>query len=108
MILGAKGRDGATPLHLACSWGGPKEFLEFQEYQFRHLATINLLLECGAPVDTRDNDGNTALHTAALYHPVEAGIISVVGGARPNQKTKQFTFYINFMIEGQIYLVFIT
>ena len=26
-------------------------------------------------MDARDNDGNTALHTAALHHPVEAGII---------------------------------
>ena len=53
------------------------------------------------------NCGSNEL-AAQLLESLSPLIGSVVGGARPNQKTKQFTFYINFMIKGQIYLVFIT
>ena len=56
VMIGAKGEFGVTPLHLECS----------QPIRLLSIPTINLLLECGAPVDERDNDGNTALHTAAI------------------------------------------
>ena len=72
VMIGAKGHRGASPLHLACATS--KDTIE-KIYNFPFLPTINLLLECGAPVDAKDDDGNTALHTAALNNPVEAGFI---------------------------------
>ena len=52
VMIGAKGHRGASPLHLACATS--KDAIE-KIYNFPFLPTINLLLECGAPVDARDN-----------------------------------------------------
>ena len=69
VTVGAQGRCGVSVLHLACSWDMNMFISQGSNLfnrDFPSLATINLLLECGAPVDTKDNDGNTALHQAAL------------------------------------------
>ena len=79
-----------SPLHLACSLAAP----------YINIPTIHLLLECGAPVDARDNDGNTALHIAAMRHKQNPSKLNVViqsllkKGAHPDSgnKDKQ-TFY---------------
>ena len=68
VMVDAKGLMGVSPLHMACSWRTKSNY-------YRHLPTINILLECGAPVDARDNDGNTALHRAASNKPVNARVI---------------------------------
>ena len=67
-----KGHRGISPLNLACSRTSIDSFISNFSSS---LPTINLLLECGAPFDTRDNDGNTALHRAALNRPVETEVI---------------------------------
>ena len=67
VMIGAKGQGGTSPLHLAC-----RQYPEAlgPTCHFPSLDTINLLLECGEPIDTKDNNGNTALHIAALNKPV--------------------------------------
>jgi len=72
--VGAKGRGGSTPLHLACS-RDTSSVGRYPICNFPSVSTIDLLLECGAPVDARDNDGNTPLHAAALNKPAKAGVI---------------------------------
>ena len=87
VMIGAKGKFGVSPLHLACSL-------------LLHIPTINLLLECGAPVDARDDDGNTALHIAAIRHKHKPKTMDKViqslleKGAHPDNSNKnKQTFY---------------
>merc|ERR1719346_731295 len=75
--VGAKGRGGSTPLHLACS-RDTSSVGRYPICNFPSVSTIDLLLECGAPVDARDNDGNTPLHAAAGNKPVKAGVIQTL------------------------------
>ena len=89
VMIGAKGELGVSPRHLACSLPLPL-----------HIPTINLLLECGAPVDARDDDGNTALHTAAMRHKQKPKTMDEVirsllkKGAHPDSRNKnRQTFY---------------
>ena len=89
VMVGAQGLLGVSPLHMACSWRTKSNY-------YRHLPTINLLLECGAPVDARDNDGNTALHRAASNKPVNAGVIQSLlkyGAHFDSCNKDQKTFY---------------
>jgi len=72
--VGAKGRGGSSPLHLACS-RDTSSVGRYPICNFPSVPTIDLLLQCGAPVDARDNDGNTALHAAALNKPAKAAVI---------------------------------
>ena len=74
VMVGAKGRGGSSPLHLACS-RDTSSVGRYPICNFPSVPTIDLLLECGAPVDARDNDGNTPLHAAALNKPAKAGVI---------------------------------
>ena len=72
VTAGFKVKEGSSPLHIACCQG-IYGFLDSRIMitsfhicpSFPSLPTINLLLECGATIDAMDNDGNTALHTAA-------------------------------------------
>ena len=77
VMVGAKGQGGSSPLHLACS--RDTSSVVFNNYtlplNFPSVPTIDLLLECGALVDARDDDGNTPLHTAACNKPVKAAVI---------------------------------
>eukprot|EP00096_Caligus_rogercresseyi_P001274 TRINITY_DN1203_c0_g1_i1.p1 TRINITY_DN1203_c0_g1~~TRINITY_DN1203_c0_g1_i1.p1 ORF type:complete len:701 (+),score=220.98 TRINITY_DN1203_c0_g1_i1:573-2675(+) len=62
--LGAKGRNGASPLHLACT----KDSTSVGRYPictFPSLEAISLLIECGADPNAVDRAGNTPLHAAA-------------------------------------------
>ena len=52
--VGAKGRGGSTPLHLACS-RDTSSVGRYPICNFPSVSTIDLLLECGAPMDARDN-----------------------------------------------------
>jgi len=72
--IGAKGRGGSSPLHLACT----KESSSVGRYPicvFPSVPTIALLLECGAKPDALDQDGNSPLHTAAASKPVKQAVV---------------------------------
>lgn len=78
--IGARGRSGCTPLHLACT----KESSSVGRYPicvFPSVPTIALLLECGAEPDALDHDGNSALHTAAGSKPVKQNVIQTLLGS---------------------------
>ena len=92
--VGAKGRGGGSPLHLACA----RDSSSVGRYPicvFPSVAAIDLLLECGADPNGKDNvsveskllinivdicvqDGNTALHTAALNKPAKPAVIQTL------------------------------
>ena len=69
-----RGRNGATPLHLACA----RESSSVGRYpicQFPSLDAIMLLLECGANPNATDNDSNSCLHVAALNKPAKPLVV---------------------------------
>ena len=73
----AKGRGGATPLHLACS----RESSAVGRYpicQFPSSEVVALLLECGANIEARDNESNYPLHTAANNKPAKPNVVSTL------------------------------
>lgn len=75
--VGARGRGGATPLHLACT----RESSAVGRYpicQFPSVEVISLLIECGAEVEAKDNEDNTALHIAALNKPAKQTVVSTL------------------------------
>lgn len=75
--VGARGRGGATALHLACT----KESSSVGRYPicvFPSVPAIQLLLECGADPNAIDNDGNTPLHTAAASKPVKQVVVQTL------------------------------
>ncbi|XP_043909722.1 protein fem-1 homolog A-like [Protopterus annectens] len=62
--LNPRGRNGYTPLHMAVD----KDTTTVGRYpvgKFPSLHVVNILLECGADVDSRDYENNTPLHIAA-------------------------------------------
>jgi len=75
--VGAKGRGGSTPLHLACS----RESSAVGRYpicQFPSSDVVGLLLECGANIEARDNEDNFPLHTAANNKPAKPNVVSTL------------------------------
>jgi len=75
--IGARGKGGATPLHLACT----KESSAVGRYPicvFPSVPTIALLLECGAQPSALDHEGNSALHTAAGSKPAKQAVIQTL------------------------------
>jgi len=73
--VGARGRGGATALHLACSRDS-SAVGRYPICQFPSAEVISLLLECGANLADRDNDNNYPLHTAASYgKPTKASAV---------------------------------
>merc|ERR1712045_776417 len=72
--VGAKGRGGSSPLHLACS-RDTSSVGRYPICNFPSVPTIDLLLECGAPANAVDNEGNTPLHASALNKPAKAAVI---------------------------------
>ena len=68
VMVDAKGRGGASPLHIACS-RDTGYIIHLQLSPGHHQPTA------GVPVDARDNDGNTALHRAACKKSVDTEVI---------------------------------
>lgn len=61
-----KNRDGRTPLSIAVQFGyfqfhGPLPGIHNSEFFVRHYSIVQLLIEAGAEIDTRDEDGQTPL-----------------------------------------------
>ena len=75
--VGALGRGGGSPLHLACA----RDSSSVGRYPicvFPSVPAISLLLECGADPNSKDVEGNTALHTAALNKPAKPAVIQTL------------------------------
>jgi len=95
--IGARGRAGYTPLHLACSRDS-SAVGRYPICQFPSVEVVRLLLECGADPNTKDtsSDGNTALHVTALGKPAnKPAVVQALldGGAHfdgANRKDKTF------------------
>jgi len=97
--VGALGRGGGSPLHLACA----RDSSSVGRYPicvFPSVPAISLLLECGADPNAVDSEGNTALHTAALNKPAKPAVIQALldHGAhfdRVNNDKKAFANLLN-------------
>jgi len=72
--IGARGRNGCTPLHLACSRDS-SAVGRYPICQFPSVEVVRLLLECGADPNAKDKstDGNTALHVTAFGKGQKSG-----------------------------------
>ncbi len=75
--VGARGRSGSTPLHLACS-RDTSAVGRYPICQFPSVDVISLLLECGADINARDVDDNLPLHIAALNKPVKKEVVTTL------------------------------
>lgn len=75
--VGARGRGGATPLHLACSRDS-SAVGRYPICQFPSAEVVSLLIECGADIEARDNEKNFPLHTAATNKPAKANVVSTL------------------------------
>lgn len=101
--IGARGRSGYTPLHLACSRDS-SAVGRYPICQFPSVEVVRLLLECGADPNTKDTsgDGNTPLHVTALGKANKPAVVAALleGGAHfdgANRKDKTF----EGMLRGQ-------
>lgn len=75
--LNPRGRNGNTPLHLACA----RESSSVGRYpicQFPNLDAIRVLLECGADPNAKDNNDNTCLHVASQNKPAKPAIVQAL------------------------------
>ena len=82
--IGARGRNGCTPLHLACSRDS-SAVGRYPICQFPSVEVITLLIECGADPNVKDTsiDQNNALHVTANGKPSKPAVVKALldGGA---------------------------
>ena len=62
--LDPRGRNGSTPLHLACARDS-SSVGRYPICQFPSLDAVQLLIECGSDPNSKDYEGNTTIHVAA-------------------------------------------
>lgn len=72
-----RGRNGATPLHLACARDS-SSVGRYPICQFPSLDAIQVLVECGADPNAKDNDANAALHVAAQNKPAKPLVVQTL------------------------------
>ncbi|KAI9532641.1 Protein fem-1 B [Dissostichus eleginoides] len=93
-----RSRDGASLLHLAISSSTPVDDFHTNDVcSFPSAQVTKLLLDCGAPVNAVDHEGNTPLHVIVQYNrpisdflTLHAIIISLVeAGAHTDMTNKQ-------------------
>ncbi|KAM6937157.1 protein fem-1 homolog B [Xenentodon cancila] len=96
--LDPRSRDGASLLHLAISSSTPVDDFHTNDVcSFPNAQVTKLLLDCGAPVNAVDHEGNTPLHVIVQYNrpisdflTLHAIIISLVeAGAHTDMTNKQ-------------------
>lgn len=75
--LNPRGRNGNTPLHLACARDS-SSVGRYPICQFPSLDAVQLLLECGADPNAKDNDSNTSLHVAAQNKPAKPLLVQTL------------------------------
>lgn len=75
--VGARGRGGATALHLACSRDS-SAVGRYPICQFPSAEVVSLLLECGADIEAKDNEDNFPLHTAATNKPAKPSVVATL------------------------------
>lgn len=76
--LNPRGRNGATPLHLACYRDTSCPSLRFPLCDFPMPEMVNLLLDVGSSPHDVDFDKNTPLHVAATIKPVADDVFSLL------------------------------
>lgn len=96
--LEVRDHNGSTPLHWAAyayapkpkhiyrKLGGPHDTIHVDVGEAK---AMELLLKAGARTDAVKNDGNTALHEAAIFGSVRAATVLMAHGAKTNIKNRE-------------------
>lgn len=73
-----RGRENATPLHLACMTDATCPSIRFPLCSFPMHELISLLLELGSSPNATDSNGNTPLHLIARFRPLSNSIVHLL------------------------------
>ena len=84
-LVNARNRDGTTPLHIAGLLYSDREIRRKIQGDLKDMPRLfGALIHAGADLNTRDKEGNTALHQAALGDDEEAALLLIQSGADVN------------------------
>lgn len=76
--LNPRGKSGFTALHQACYRDDSCQLIKFPICDLNTSAIVQLLVECGADTNARDNNGDTPLHIVAKNKPNNKTIIKTL------------------------------
>ena len=106
--IGARGRNGCTPLHLACSRDS-SAVGRYPICQFPSVEVISLLIECGADPNVKDTsiDRNNALHVTANGKPSKPAVVKALldGGAHLDAINKNNKTFAQLLKGQQVHEV---
>merc|ERR1719216_268284 len=106
--IGARGRNGCTPLHLACSRDS-SAVGRYPICQFPSVEVISLLIECGADPNVKDTsiDKNNALHVTANGKPSKPAVVKALldGGAHLDAINKNNKTFAQLLRGQQVHEV---